>query len=215
MNKLSLLTSILFIRSYLSITIETSGKKDSYCFSKLVEQGDKLNLSYIVTGDDKSEKCNALIKDEDENILFSLNDQPQGNYFEKEVNKAGKHTACFFGLEGKLLYISMEFYSNNEKGHTLDLATDTNFHDLKKDTVEIASLLENIEQNTRFIMDRRNKHSEIISGITGHITNASYLKIFIVILISLLQVFLIQKFYGGNERTPKQYTSNVYEMSGL
>ena len=148
MNKLSVLISILFIRSYLSITIETNGRKDTYCFSKFVEQGDKLNLSYVVTGDDKTEKANAFIKDEDENTLFSLNDESEGNYFENEVRKAGRHKVCFFGLEGKELYITMEFYTNNEKGHTLDLATDTNFHDLKKDTVEIASLLETIEQNT-------------------------------------------------------------------
>jgi hypothetical protein len=215
MNKLSLLIVILFIKSYISIIIETNGKKDVYCFTKFVEEGDRLNLSYVVTGDENSEKLDAFVKDEDENTIYNSIQESEGNY-SIDVMKAGKHKVCFSALEGKEYFISFEYYTHNEKGHTLDLAKDTNIHDLKKDTSDIALMLEQIEQNTRFIMDRRNKHSEIITEMIGYIQNMTYLKIFIVVLVSLLQVFLIQKFYGGNDKKSTGYKpSSIYEMQGL
>jgi hypothetical protein len=215
MNKLSLLIGLLFIQSYLSIIVETDGKRDLYCFTKFVEEGDILNLSYVVTGDENSEKVNAFIKDDDEITIYNTIQESDGNY-SATIKKAGKHKVCFSSLERKEYYISFEFFTNNEKGHTLDLAKDSNLHDLKKDTAEIALMFEQIEKNTRFIMDRRNKHTEIIKEIIGYISNMSYLKIFIVILVSLLQVFLIQRFYGGSDKRSTGYKpSSIYDMQGL
>lgn len=215
MNKLSLLSAILLIQTYVSIIVETDGKKDVYCFNKFVEEGDRLNLSYVVTGDENSEKVNTFIKDGDENTIFNNIQESDGAYY-IEIRKAGKYKLCFSGLEGKEYYISFEYYTNNEKGHTLDLAKDSNIHDLKKDTSDIAMMLEEIEQNTRFIMDRRNKHTDVINQITRYIKNMSYLKIFIVVAVSLMQVFLIQKFYGGNGKKSTGYKpSSIYEMQGI
>jgi hypothetical protein len=215
MNKLSLFVGLFFIQSYISIIVETDGRKDLYCFSKFVEEGDKLNLSYVVTGDETSEKVNTFIKDDDEITIFNSTQESEGNYSEI-VKKAGKHKVCFSSLEGKEYYISFEYFTNNEKGHTLDLAKDSNLHDLKKDTTEIALLLEQIEKNTRFIMDRRNKHSDVIFQIIGYIRKMSYLKISLVVIISLLQVFLIRKFYGGNDKRSTGYKpSTIYDVQGL
>jgi hypothetical protein len=215
MNKLSLLIPILLIQSYLSIIVETNGKKDMYCFNKFVEERDILNLSYVVTGDENSEKINAFVKDEDEITIYNNIQESEGS-FSLEVRKGGKHKVCFSAVDGKEYYISFEFYTNNEKGHTLDLAKDTNIHDLKKDTSEIALMMEQIEKNTRFIIDRRMKHTEIISQIIRYIKNMSYLKIFIVIGVSLLQVYLIHKFYASNDKRSTGYKpSSIYEMQGI
>lgn len=56
-----------------------------------------------------------------------------------------------------------------------------------------------MEKNIRFIMDRRTKHTEIMHNVVGSIRNLSLLKIFLILIISFIQVFLIKRFMGSGK----------------
>ena len=64
---------------------------------------------------------------------------------------------------------------------------------------KISEIFEDMEKNIRFIMDRRTKHTEIIHTAVDSIRNLSLLKIFLILSVSSIQVFLIKKFIGNNK----------------
>ncbi len=82
---------------------------------------------------------------------------------------------------------------------------------MKKDLVELSTLFENLEKNIRFTMDRRNKHSDIVTHITNNVKNITLLKVFIVIIMSVLQIMLIKRFFGNS----KKIGLNPFYDSGL
>jgi hypothetical protein len=82
---------------------------------------------------------------------------------------------------------------------------------MKKDVTEIAILFEDMENNIRFIMDRRNKHYQIIVDIIESVKNITGVKIIVVCIISLLQIFLIRKFFNNS----KKIGLNPFYDSGL
>lgn len=215
--KIILFTFLLLnIQLISSILIET-GKKDRYCFYKNVDQGDTVHLSYIISGENE-EKVNAILIDENQNrILYEQHNSDSGDFKQTNFN-GGKVKLCFLPLNANNYYISFEFFTLLEKGHTLDMAKDQNLHEMKKDVTDITLMFEEMEKNIRFIMDRRNKHSLVINDIIQSIKRISYLKILVVIMVSLLQVFLIHKFFGnGNKSSLPSYNyshKNVYDIGG-
>ena len=70
---------------------------------------------------------------------------------------------------------------------------------MKSDVVAISDTFEEIEKNIRFIMDRRNSHTNIINDIISAIKQMTIFKIFIIIAVSLMQIFLIKNFLKGNK----------------
>ncbi len=82
---------------------------------------------------------------------------------------------------------------------------------MKKDLIELSTLFENLEKNIRFTMDRRNKHSDIVTHITNNVKNITLLKVFIVIIMSVLQIMLIKRFFGNS----KKIGLNPFYDSGL
>jgi hypothetical protein len=96
------------------------------------------------------------------------------------------------------------------------MAKDENLHEMKKDVSDITLMFEEMEKNVKFIMDRRNKHSAVITDIGYSIRHITYLKIAVVILVSLLQVFLIHRFFGGSKKTSMSYSgathAGIFEM---
>ena len=70
---------------------------------------------------------------------------------------------------------------------------------MKSDVSKISEIFEDMEKNIRFIMDRRTKHTEVMQNIVGSIRNLSLFKIFLILCVSFIQVFLIKKFMGNSK----------------
>jgi hypothetical protein len=216
MNKLNIFISLLFIQFqyYYSLIIETNGKKDQYCVRKRFDDDDQLNLHFFVTGELVGD-VSVTIYDPN-GLIFYTKEKVSNDNTTKETKLPGQYKLCFQSLISLEIYISFEFYSLHEQGHVLNLAKDADLHDLKKDTNDISLLFEEIENNIRFTMDRKNKHNDILTDLITSIRHMSYLKILVIVLVSLLQVFLVKKFYGGNSKKSAGYNpTNIYEMGGI
>lgn len=70
---------------------------------------------------------------------------------------------------------------------------------MKSDVGKISDIFEEMEKNIRFIMDRRTKHTEVMHSIVDSIRNLSLFKIFLILCVSFIQVFLIKKFMGSSK----------------
>jgi hypothetical protein len=85
-----------------------------------------------------------------------------------------------------------------------------NLHEMKKDVTEIALLFEDIEQNVRFTMDRRNKHNTLATDFVESLKHITIFKVMVVLLISFLQVWLIKRFYTNSRKV-----GNPFYESGI
>lgn len=87
---------------------------------------------------------------------------------------------------------------------------------MKAEVNKISETFEDLEKNIRFIMDRRTKHTEVMQNIVSSIRNLSLFKIFLILCVSVIQVFLIKKFMGnGNGNNKVGYNNNpFFDVSG-
>ena len=83
---------------------------------------------------------------------------------------------------------------------TKDLAKDKEVKGIKNGVLDLEKLFNDFEKNLKFIVDRRNHHHTILQDIVGSIKIISGIKILIIILLSIFQVFIITKFFGTNKR---------------
>ena len=209
--KLGLVISIFIVKIAMlsSILVET-GKKDKYCFYKDVYTPDKIHLSYVISGENEEKVNTVLFGPEPQNKVLFENFNSENGQTIIEAKESGFYKLCFLPLNSNSYYISIDLFTENEKGHVLNLAKDQNLHDMKNDVSEISLLFEQLEQSVKFEMDRRSKHSGIINEIGNSIVHISYLKIFVILLVTFLQVLLIRKFFGENKKTSN---SNFYSSS--
>ena len=214
MKVLSFVILVITIQLFSSILVET-GKKDKYCFYKNIDSDDTVNVSYVISGDNDEKVNVVLVHEQDNKVIYEQHNSGSGE-FKHEKTIGGKHKLCFLPLHAGSYYISFEFFTLLEKGHTIDMAKDQNLHEMKTDVTNITFMFEEMEKNIRFIMDRRSKHTIVIGEIVTSIRHISYLKILVVVLVSLLQVFLIHKFFGGKKSSSAlgYPNTNVFDMSG-
>lgn len=82
---------------------------------------------------------------------------------------------------------------------------------MKDEVTKIATMLTTIEENVRFTMDRRNSHYNIIRELTDNVKSVSFVKITCIVLISILQIWLIGRFFKNS----KKVGLNPFYDSGL
>ncbi len=205
---------ILNIKTCLSILIETTGK-DMYCYYKHITQGDTIHVSYIISGENE-EKVNSVLE-VDHKIIYHHESAADGD-FKHQADIEGMYKLCFLPLSTNPYYISFEFFTEHEKGHTLDMAKDEHIHDMKSEVQQLSLIFEEVEKNVRFNADRRKVHNEVVGEITTQIRHITYMKIFVVILVSLFQVFLIHRFFGGSKKASVfnfPSSSNMFDSDRL
>jgi hypothetical protein len=205
-KKLILILSTLTYAVTILVNMDGVRKR---CFSKYVSIHNTLHLSFIVTGDEDTQKTSVYLYDSDNIIVFQKVNSEDGE-FDYEPKKDGNYKLCIHPGHEKPHFISFEFYAKFEAGHILNLAKDENIHDMKRDVSEIAILFEEIEENVRFIMDRRNKHNSLTSDFMEALKHITIFKVVVIILVSLLQIWLIKRFYINSKKV-----GNPYYDSGL
>ena len=106
-----------------SIYLHTKAYKNEYCMTKDIELEDNINISYLITGDSDEEKIDAKLLDPEGTLIQERNAENAGE-FKQIARKSGTHKVCFFVPKPGENFISFEFFTTEEKGHTLDMAKD-------------------------------------------------------------------------------------------
>lgn len=105
-----------------SILIEINrSKKLKYCFSKYVEISDLIEVSHLVSGE-KEDLVDVYLYHNNQVIVHK-----QGHAqseFKHNVTSGGDYQLCFIPYRDNVYYLSFEFFTHNEKGHTLNMAKD-------------------------------------------------------------------------------------------
>jgi len=204
MPSLNLIILILpFLPFSLSLQFKVSGEKQKYCFSKTINDNDIISFSYIVSAE-TSEPINvALTYLVDNKIIFKEEKEEGGSYRSEDGEKGGKYEVCFITNNDHKFYISFDFNTLGEGGNIQELAQDKDVQEMGVELQAVTGAFTEIENNARHINDRRFRHSKILSRIIKSIDDLTFMKIAVVAILSLLQVFIIRRFFGPDKRVSK------------
>lgn len=108
-----------------SIYLHTNPNKNEYCIQKTIDADDNVRVSYLITGDSDEEKADARLYDPNNNPIFERKNESGGDYQHKTTEQ-GNYRLCIYVPNPGNNYISFEYFTDFEKGHTLDMAKDRN-----------------------------------------------------------------------------------------
>ena len=204
MPSLNLIILILpFLPFSLSLQFKVSGEKQKYCFSKTINDNDIISFSYIVSAE-TSEPIKVILKyTVDNKIIYKDDNEEGGSYRSEDGEAGGKYEVWFITNNDHKFYISFDFNTLGEGGNIQELAQDKDVQEMGVELQAVTGAFTEIENNARHINDRRFRHSKILSRIIKSIDDLTFMKIAVVAILSLLQVFIIRRFFGPDKRVSK------------
>jgi len=201
-----LIFSLLFTFSD-CFAFKVTDEYKKYCFKKYIREGDKLTLSFVISSDE-TELVNANLtyqksRTEPKILIYKVIQEELGNYVSEAPEKEGIYEVCIEPKDGKEFHVSMVFSSLFEERNINNIVTDTEMKKITEDMNEVRTDFELIEMNMRHLNNRNYRHLEILQQFIKSIERMTYLKIFIIALSSLFQIFIIQKLFGPDKRHKK------------
>ncbi len=181
-----------------SLKVKINGKQKDYCFTKSIyDIEDTMKIIFLISSG-KTEQLNVIFKNKEGKILYQEVTRQRGEY-QTDVLPQGDYTLCFSPRTNNQNNISFEMQLSGDSAVTKDLAKDKEVKGSKNGVLDLEKLFNDFEKNLKFIDDRRN-HPTILQDVVGSIKIISAIKILIIILLSIFQVFIITKFFGTNKR---------------
>ena len=194
-----ILIIICIIISSNALKVKVNGKQKDYCFTKSIyDEEDTMKIFFLISSG-RTEQLNVVFKNEQGKILYQEVTRQRGEY-QSDVIPRGDYTLCFSPRTTNEYYISFDMQLSEESAVSKDLAKDKEVKGIKNGVVDLEKLFNDFEKNLKFIVDRRNHHHSILEDVVGSIKKISAIKILIIILVSIFQVFIITKFFGSDKR---------------
>ena len=199
----SLFTKIILILAIIissnALKVKINGKQKDYCFTKTIyDVEDTIKIFFLISSG-KTEQLNVIFKNKEGKILYQEVTRQRGEY-QSDVLPQGDYTLCFSPRTNNQYYISFDIQLASDSSLTKDLAKDKEVKGIKNGVLDLEKLFNDFEKNLKFIVDRRNHHYNILGDVVKSIKTISAIKILIIILLSIFQIFIITKFFGTNKR---------------
>ena len=198
-SMLFIIITFIFFISTQSTLLQISSSKSEYCFYKDLLEEDTIHLNYIISSE-QSEKVEVVFKSSGDGKDLYVEKEAQNGEYKSEILPIGEYSLCFKSLESNEFFISFEFYSYNENGIVKELAQDKEVKQMSEGVNELKASFHSFEKNFRFIVDRRTRHTTILTDIITSIKQLTFLKMAIILVLSVFQVIVIQRFFGPDKR---------------
>ena len=195
-NLLILFTLIISISS---LKVKINGRQKDYCFTKTIYENEDTMKIFFLVSSGKAEQINVTFKNQEGKIIYQETTRQRGDY-QSDVLPSGDYTLCFSPRTSNEYYVSFDMQIAGESAVTKDLAKDKEVKGIKNGVLDLEKLFNDFEKNLKFIVDRRNHHHTILKDVVGSIKTISVIKILIIIVLSMFQVFIITKFFGTDKR---------------
>ena len=199
LNTKILIILFIIISSSKALKVKINGRQKDYCFTKSIYENEDTMKIFFLISSGRTEQLNVTFKNKEGKILYQEVTRQRGEY-QTDVLPQGDYTLCFSPRTSNQYYISFDMQLSSDSAVTKDLAKDKEVKGIKNGVLDLEKLFNDFEKNLKFIVDRRNHHHTILQDIVGSIKIISGIKILIIILLSIFQVFIITKFFGNNKR---------------
>ena len=201
-NIFIIFSSLIYFSFSFSFNIPDT--KEKYCFSKYIQKGDHITMSFMVSSSQKELIHVSLTFQKDKNSIkqniYEVREKESGDYNSPDPTEEGYYELCFYSKKGKDLFVNMEFFTLYEEHDIKKIATDKEIKTINNDIKEVRDVVDKIESNARHLNTRKYNHLNILKQYITSIKRLTYLKIFAVALLSLFQIYVVQKFFGPNKR---------------
>ena len=191
-----------------SFMFQTVNSQREYCFSKQITSNDQtIYFNYAAIGE-KKELVQAVLRQLNP-VKKEIHSTPQsenGNYKTNPL-QAGKYDLCFYPLSTNIFSISFSFQTSEEDGELKNIATDTKFKEMKVKMDDINVKMVTLENNAHNLLNRKFTHFLYLSDYIREIKLLTFIKILIVALVSIFQIYVIQKMFGDDKRMSTIKTS--------
>ena len=194
-----LLIIFTLIISISSLKVKINGRQKDYCFTKTIYENEDTMKIFFLVSSGKAEQINVTFKNQEGKIIYQETTRQRGDY-QSDVLPSGDYTLCFSPRTSNEYYVSFDMQIAGESAVTKDLAKDKEVKGIKNGVLDLEKLFNDFEKNLKFIVDRRNHHHTILKDVVGSIKTISFIKILIIIILSMFQVFIITKFFGTDKR---------------
>ena len=194
-----LLIIFILIISISSLKVKINGRQKDYCFTKTIYENEDTMKIFFLVSSGKAEQINVTFKNQEGKIIYQETTRQRGDY-QSDVLPSGDYTLCFSPRTSNEYYVSFDMQIAGESAVTKDLAKDKEVKGIKNGVLDLEKLFNDFEKNLKFIVDRRNHHHTILKDVVGSIKTISVIKILIIIVLSMFQVFIITKFFGTDKR---------------
>lgn len=191
-----------FLTKINAFLYKISGNKDKYCFRKIINENETLSLSFVVSSDNSETIKVTLTRLFNNEIIYKEEKTESGIFKSEKGEDGGKYELCFFPFSKNKFYISFEFYTIEEE-NIKELAKDIDIQYMVEEFKAVNTAFTEIENNARHINDKRFRNTKILRKIINSVENWTIIKIIIISLLSILQVFIIRKFFGPDKRLSK------------
>ena len=191
-----------FLTKINAFLYKISGNKDKYCFRKIINENETLSLSFVVSSDNSETIKVTLTRLFNNEIIYKEEKTESGIFKSEKGEDGGKYELCFFPFSNNKFYISFEFYTIEEE-NIKELAKDIDIQYMVEEFKTVNTAFTEIENNARHINDKRFRNTKILRKIINSVENWTIIKIIIISLLSILQVFIIRKFFGPDKRLSK------------
>ena len=199
LNTKILIILFIIISSSKALKVKINGRQKDYCFTKSIYENEDTMKIFFLISSGRTEQLNVTFKNKEGKILYQEVTRQRGEY-QTDVLPQGDYTLCFSPRTSNQYYISFDMQLSSDSAVTKDLAKDKEVKGIKNGVLDSKKSFNDFEKNLKFIVDRRNHHHTILQDIVGSIKIISGIKILIIILLSIFQVFIITKFFGTNKR---------------
>jgi hypothetical protein len=201
-NIFIIFSSLIYFAFTFSFNIPDT--KEKYCFSKYIQKGDHITMSFMVSSSQKELIHVSLTFQKDKNSIkqniYEVREKESGDYNSPDPTEEGYYELCFYSKKGKDIFVNMEFFTLYEEHDIKKIATDKEIKTINDDIKEVRDVVDKIESNARHLNTRKYNHLNILKQYITSIKRLTYLKIFAVALLSLFQIYVVQKFFGPNKR---------------
>ena len=206
---LILILFFCFLGIIKSFQFKTEKYQREYCFFKIINSNkDTITVNYATTGEEKLfiditlRQVSPIKKD-----IHSVSNTEHGEFKTNPLNE-GRYNLCFYPYSTKSFYIWFSFQTTEEEGDIKDIAKDSELKLIQSKMNHIKKGIRNIENNSNNLISKKFTHFLYLSDYVWQIKLLTFSKIFIVGLVSLFQIYVIQKMFGEDKRMSQIKTSS-------
>ena len=197
---------IIFLLYLLGIidafTFGIKSNEKEYCFGKEINSNDQtLSFNYATIGE-KKELVDVILKQisPQKKEIYSIVGRESGHHKTNPLTQ-GRYNLCFYPKTSTNDFqISFNCQTSEEEGDIMSIATDTQFKEVRQKIEEIKNGMRILEQNNKIIYNRKFSHFMYLSNYISQIKGLTFIKIIIVGIISLFQIFVIRRMFGDDKR---------------
>ena len=192
---------LYFLGNINTFTFGVQKYQREYCFSKEITLNDqRITFNYWTIGE-KKEYVDAVLRQmtPKRKDIYSTSKSEMAE-FKTNPLMPGKYNLCFYPYSTDPFSISFNYQSSEEDGDSKDIATDTQFKEIKSKMEDIKNGLKTLENNSHKLIHRKFIHFMYLSDYISQIKILTFVKIIIVGLISLFQIYVIRRMFGDDKR---------------